>query len=379
MPSSAKSTGGRRPGAPSEPISVMLVDDHPLWRQTVRQLLERGRIAIVVAEASDGAEAVRVAADKRPDVVVMDIDLPTLNGVEATRALRVVHPDARILVLSASDARVQVLSAVRAGAAGYLIKTAGPKEIIEAVLRIHGGELVFPPALSHVVLAALQGQSQVADEHLTLVLADDSVVRREGLARLLSESGFVVGASVSVGDAAATIAADHPDVAIVTFRADHSGVDDEVRSLRRIRDEHPESHLLVLAERMETSVAIELMGKGGGGFGYLLTERVPDIGALADAIRRVCVGEAVVDPELVRRLVGKPGERTPLAGLTDGERQVLSLMAEGRSNQAIAERLFLSPKTVEARVGAIFTKLGLETTPDDHRRILAVLTYLRSP
>ena len=136
--------------------------------------------------------------------------------------------------------------------------------------------------------------------------------------------------------------------------------------------------MLVLAGPVETSVAIELMDDGRGGFGYLLAERVADVDELAEAIRRVAAGDAVIDPELVRRLVGGSGERTPLAGLTEAERQVLSLMAEGRSNQAIAERLFVSPKTVESRVGSIFSKLALESAPDDHRRVLAVLTYLRS-
>lgn len=149
----------RRGGSPSRtlPISLMLVDDHPLWREMLRTVLEHKRVGRVVAEASNGQEAIEQARRTRPDVVVMDIDLPKMNGVEATRLLVAERPDVKVLVLSASDARSQVIEAVRAGASGYLLKVAGSGEVADAVKRIHAGELVFPPALADVVMKEFRG------------------------------------------------------------------------------------------------------------------------------------------------------------------------------------------------------------------------------
>lgn len=216
-------------------IALMIVDDHPLWRASLRQVLEHKKAATIVAEASNGAEALEIARKAKPDVIVMDMDLPTVDGVEATRQLLEDEPNTKVLFLSASDTRDKVLEAIEAGASGYLIKTASPDEIASAVRRVHGGEAVFAPSLANIVL---------------------------------------------------------------------------------------------------------------------------------DEFRRLSTGGA-------RR-------RSPLDALTDRERDVLKLMAEGRSNRAIGERLSLSPKTVETHVASIFTKLGLQEAPDDHRRVLAVVTYLRT-
>lgn len=225
----------RAPAGRARGITLMIVDDHPLWRNSLRQLLEHKKAATVVAEASTGTEALELARKERPDVIVMDMDLPSVDGVEATRQLLAEHPTTKVLFLSASDTRDKVLEAIDAGASGYLIKTASPDEIANAVRRVFGGEAVFAPSLAQVVL-------------------------------------------------------------------------DEFRRLSS----------------------------------------------------------------------GGPRRRKPLDALTDREREVLKLMAEGRSNRAIGERLHLSPKTVEAHVASIFTKLGLQEAPDDHRRVLAVITYLRS-
>lgn len=231
----APKSEGVRTARRTKDISLMIVDDHPLWRNSLRQVLEHKKAATVVAEASNGAEALEIARKAKPDVIVMDMDLPSVNGVEATRQLISEQPDTKVLFLSASDTRDKVLEAIEAGASGYLIKTASPDEIANAVRRVHGGEAVFAPSLAGIVLEEF---------------------------RRLSSGG-------------------------------------------------------------------------------------------------------------TRR-------RTPIDTLTDRERDVLKLMAEGRSNRAIGERLSLSPKTVEAHVASIFTKLGLQEAPDDHRRVLAVITYLRS-
>jgi DNA-binding NarL/FixJ family response regulator len=212
----------------------MLVDDHPLWRQTMRQLFEETGRVEVVAEASDGREAIEAVGSSRPDVVLMDIDMPGLDGVRATRAITAAHPQAKVLVLSASDARANVIGALAAGASGYLLKTAGANEIRDGVARVASGEVALPPTLAvHVV-----------------------------------------------------------------------------ESLR-----HPKTH-----------------------------------GSRPD----------------------------PIEVLTERERDVLALMAEGHSNSAICNQFHLSPKTVEGYIASIFTKLELEPTRDQHRRVLAVLRFVES-
>jgi DNA-binding NarL/FixJ family response regulator len=214
---------------PPRGITVMLVDDHPVWRSALRELVEEKRLGTIVAEASEGTEVVAIAEALRPDLVLMDMGLPDLDGAEATRQLVGALPETKVLVISASDREADVLAAIRAGARGYLLKTASDAEIVEAVRRVIVGESVLPIALTEVVLRGLRQDS-----------------------------------------------------------------------------------------------------------------------------------------------------RNTLDVISPREREVLALMAQGRSNQAIAESLSLNAKTVEAHVRSIFSKLGLEATADDHRRVLAVLAYLES-
>jgi DNA-binding NarL/FixJ family response regulator len=217
------------------------------------------------------------------------------------------------------------------------------------------------------------------DERMRVALADDSILLREGVARLLTESGFEVTSQSGDGEELlAAVAASPPDVAIVDIRMPPTHTDEGLRAAHRIREEHPEVGVLVLSQYVETDYAMQLLGTSAAGLGYLLKDRVTNVQEFTDAVRRVGAGGSVIDPEVVSRLVGRARQASPLDALSEREREVLALMAEGRSNQAISERMYLSPKTVEGHVRNIFTKLGLADTPDDHRRVLAVLTFLRS-
>lgn len=214
---------------------------------------------------------------------------------------------------------------------------------------------------------------------LRLVLADDSLLLREGIARLLVEAGFeIVAQAGSADELLAAVRAHRPDVAIVDIRMPPTHTDEGLRAAEAIRSEHGTAvGILVLSQYIESTFALRLVSDGAGGVGYLLKDRVEDLDDFAEAVRRIAHGGSVIDPEVVAQLVGRHRARLPLDDLTEREREVLGLMAEGRSNQAICDRLFLAPKTVEAHIANIFSKLELLPAPDDHRRVLAVLAHLR--
>jgi DNA-binding NarL/FixJ family response regulator len=215
---------------------------------------------------------------------------------------------------------------------------------------------------------------------IRILIADDSLLLRQGMARLLVEGGFEVVADV--GNAEELLEAVRrlrPDVAIIDIRMPPTYTDEGLRAARQIRDEAgTKVGVLVLSQYIDATFALRLLEDDAGGVGYLLKDRVEDLDEFGDSIRRIARGGSVIDPEIVRQLVGHKRTKGPIDALSEREREVLSLMAEGLSNQAVGERLFLSPKTVETHIANIFGKLGLLPAADDHRRVLAVLSYLRA-
>jgi DNA-binding NarL/FixJ family response regulator len=220
----------------------------------------------------------------------------------------------------------------------------------------------------------------MSDERpVRVAIAEDSVLLREGLARLLAEAGFeIVGQSSTADDLLLKVRSYHPDVAVVDIRMPPSQSDEGLRAAKTIREQHPDVGVLVLSEYVEPSYAMELIADDAEGVGYLLKQRVSEVGEFENAVRRVAEGGSALDPEIVTRLVGRRRGDDPVSSLTPREREVLELMAEGRSNQAIAERLVVTERAVEKHVTNIFGKLKLAATPEDHRRVLAVLAFLRS-
>ncbi len=223
------------------------------------------------------------------------------------------------------------------------------------------------------------GSADTPDGGLRVLVADDSVLLREGLVRLLEEGGCEVVAQA--GDAPELlrkVRAHKPDVAIIDVRMPPDNTDDGLRAAITIRGEQPQTGVLVLSQYIEEQYAIELIGDAPEGVGYLLKERVSDVGALLDAIHRVASRGSVIDPQVVGQLIGRHRREDPLHEITEREREVLELMAEGRSNHAIAARLVVTERAVEKHVTSIFSKLNLPPAEDDHRRVLAVLKYLRA-
>jgi DNA-binding NarL/FixJ family response regulator len=216
-------------------------------------------------------------------------------------------------------------------------------------------------------------------EPLRVLIAEDSVLLREGLERLLNEAGLeVAGTAVDAPQLLQLVEQLRPDVVLTDIRMPPTHTTEGLEAARRIRRTWPGTAVLVVSHHIETQNVVELLQDDPRGLGYVLKDRVADISQFTDAIRRVARGESVIDPEVVARLVARPRQDSPAQRLSDREREVLGLMAEGRSNQAIAEQLWMSPKTVETHVSNIFVKLELLPAPEDHRRVLAVLAFLRS-
>jgi DNA-binding NarL/FixJ family response regulator len=212
-----------------------------------------------------------------------------------------------------------------------------------------------------------------------IVVAEDSVLLREGIVRLLEDAGFeVVAQAGDAEDLVRKVSAHKPDLAVVDIRMPPTGTDDGLRAALEIRRRLPGTGVLVLSQYVEEEYALELVGEGADGTGYLLKDRVADVEGFVDAVRRVGEGGSALDPEVVATLLGRRRRDDPLTGLTEREREVLVLMAEGRSNQAIAERLVVTERAVEKHVTSIFSKFDLAPAAEDHRRVLAVLTFLKA-
>ena len=214
---------------------------------------------------------------------------------------------------------------------------------------------------------------------MRVVIADDEALLREGLARLLDDAGFEIAGRCGDADALLRmVEARKPDVAIVDIRMPPNNSDDGLLAAQEIRRRHSNVGVLVLSHHLDSRYAARLLEEVPERAGYLLKERVSEVAVISDALRRIDEGECVIDPTIVSRLVARKRERGPLGVLTEREREVLGLVAEGRSNGAIAEQLYLSKKTIDAHISQIFMKLDLREAPEDHRRVLAVLTFLRS-
>ena len=218
------------------------------------------------------------------------------------------------------------------------------------------------------------------DGSVRVIVADDSVLLREGIVRLLDEQeGFEVVAQAGDADELLRkVGAHKPDVAVVDIRMPPTNTDDGLRAALEIRASQPGTSVLVLSQYVEEGYALDLVGDTAAGVGYLLKDRVADVERFVDAVRRVADGGSALDPEVVAQLVGRARRDDPLETLTPREREVLGLMAEGRTNHAIAEQLVVTERAVEKHVTSIFGKLGLAPAAEDHRRVLAVLTFLRS-
>src|SRR5580765_1187858 len=288
-------------------------------------------------------------------------------GIDVHRASRICQAGHGGQVLVSAEAAGSLRESTRHLGEFEFMGLRGPERIFQLVADDLPSE--FPP-LRHV---------REHDHALRAVIADDSTLLREGLARLLGEADIdVVGQARNADELLLKVRSYHPDVAIVDIRMPPTQTDEGIRAAKEIRAKHPQTGVLVLSQHVAHTYAVELLGDSAEGLGYLLKDRVTDVEEFTAAVRRVAEGGSALDPLVVAELVGRSRGDDPVERLSPREREVLELMAEGRSNQAIGERLFISPRAVEKHVTNIFTKLQLPAAPEDHRRVLAVLRFLHS-
>jgi DNA-binding NarL/FixJ family response regulator/class 3 adenylate cyclase len=278
-----------------------------------------------------------------------------------------------------------------AGHGGQIVASAQTVEALEGVACADLGEhaiegLPAPERVFQLVaddlprdFPPLRNTSGTLGHAIKVVIADDSVLLREGIVRLLTEAGFEVAAqSGAPDDLLRHVGLHKPDVAIIDIRMPPTHTDEGLRAAAEIRERFPGTGVLVLSQYVEAGYAMDLLADSAEGVGYLLKDRVSDVDQFASSVKRVAEGGSVLDPDVVSQLLGRQRRDDPLDALTPREREVLELMAEGRSNQAIADRMFITLRAVEKHVTSIFSKLNLPASTDDHRRVLAVLTLLRA-
>jgi DNA-binding NarL/FixJ family response regulator len=289
-------------------------------------------------------------------------------GLDVHRAARICAAGhgGQVLLSESTHASVHAPEGMRDLGAHRLRGLEQPERIYQL------GSAEFPPLRADVAEEGLGARTRV-------VIAEDSILLREGVARLLEDAGFqIVGQAGDAEELLLRVRSYSPDVAIVDIRMPPTHTDEGLRAAQEIREKHPDVGVLVLSQYVESGYALELLQGSAEGVGYLLKDRISDVKEFAAAVKRVAEGGSALDPEVVSRLVGSRRGDDPLSQLTPREREVLELMAEGRSNQGIAERLVVTERAVEKHVTSIFQKLRLPAASEDHRRVLAVLTYLRT-
>ncbi len=300
----------------------------------------------------------------------------TYFGVDVHRAARICDAGhgGQILVSADTHAALDGALEVRDLGTHELRGLPGPERILQLV--VGGLDLDFAP-----LRLDRETEDDVKEEtgkaSLRVVLAEDSVLLREGIARLLEDGGFeVVGQAGNADELMLKVRSYSPDIALVDIRMPPTHTDEGLRAAKEIREKHPETGVLVLSQYVDAGYAMELLSESAEGVGYLLKDRISDVDDFRAAVRRVAEGGSALDPAVVSQLVGRRRRDDPLGELTPREREVLELMAEGRSNHAIAEQLVVTERAIEKHVTSIFSKLGLAPAPEDHRRVLAVLAYL---
>jgi DNA-binding NarL/FixJ family response regulator len=289
------------------------------------------------------------------------------TGIDVQRTARIAVAGHGWQILLSDDAKTELTGAATRDLGVHRLAGLPEPEHLHQVLA-EGLPRDFPP---------LRNTVATLGDAITVVVADDSVLLREGVVRLLAEAGFdVVAQSGTADDLLRHVAMHRPSVAIVDIRMPPTHTDEGLVAARTIRERYPETGVLVLSQYVEAAYAMDLLSANAEGVGYLLKDRVSDLQEFALSVRRVAEGGSALDPLVVSELVGRHRRQSPLDELTPRETEVLALMAEGRSNQAIAGQLFVTLRAVEKHVTNIFTKLNLPADADDHRRVLAVLAYL---
>jgi DNA-binding NarL/FixJ family response regulator/class 3 adenylate cyclase len=339
----------------------------------------------LLAAFSDATRAVDAAYQAQR--AMRDEDWPELVPVRIRIGLHTGTPSIGVEGYTGIDL-VRTSRIANAGHGGQILASATTVSAVDGIATRDLGqqqlERLPQPEHIHQLLAddlpqdfpALRNTSSTVGKSIRVALADDTVLLREGVARLLTESGFEVVSQAGNGeDLLRHVGLHKPDVAIVDIRMPPTHTDEGLRAARTIRERFPDTGVLVLSQYVEAGYAVDLLTETEG-VGYLLKDRVADLEQFATAVRRVADGGSALDPAVVSQLVGRRGGG-PLDELSPREREVMELIAEGRSNQAIADRLFVTLRAVEKHVTSIFEKLGLPATSDDHRRVLAVLAYLR--